>query len=121
MNVVLPAPFGAEQAGDPGADLGVEARERDRLAVTLHDPARRDDGVRFGLRQIAHAPNATCARTAAGPGRSSLARFSSAQPVEHSSAVLLARDLTAGVRARRGCPSRARRRSARVGRPSACA
>ena len=50
----------AEQAGDPGADLGVEARERDRLAVALHDPARRDDSVRLGLRQIAHAPNATC-------------------------------------------------------------
>ena len=60
MNVVLPAPLRAEQAGDPRSDLSVEARERDRLAVTLHDAARRDDGMRFGLRQIAHAPNATC-------------------------------------------------------------
>ena len=34
----------AEQAGDPGADVGVEARERDRAAVALHDPARGDDG-----------------------------------------------------------------------------
>ena len=51
MNVVLPAPFEPEQAGDPGADVGVEPRERDRAAVALHDPARGDHRRRlsFGL------------------------------------------------------------------------
>ena len=37
----------AEQAGDPGADVGIEARERDRAAVTLHDRARGDTVVRL--------------------------------------------------------------------------
>ena len=44
----------AEQAGDPGADLGVETRERDRLSVALHDPSRRDDDRRIGLLKLTH-------------------------------------------------------------------
>ena len=33
----------AEQAGDPGPDLGIEPGESDRAAVALHDPASGDD------------------------------------------------------------------------------
>ena len=43
MNVVLPAPLEPSRPVIPGPDLGVEARERDRAAEALHDPARRDD------------------------------------------------------------------------------
>ena len=44
----------AEQAGDPGTDVRVEAGERDRLSVALDDAARRDD---LG---VAHPVEATC-------------------------------------------------------------
>ena len=50
MNVVLPAPFEPSRPVMPGADLGVEPRERDRGAVALHHTTGEDHGRRFGLR-----------------------------------------------------------------------
>ena len=53
----LPGAVRAEQAGDPGPDLGVEPGERDRAAVALHNSARGDDR-RGG---VSHHRRAFCA------------------------------------------------------------